>query len=56
MTTAEPAPVMLKVAGKRFACERCGATVFTPAGENFACNGYGGVTMTETVLRAREAT
>ena len=41
MTTAEPAPVMLKVAGKRFACERCGATVFTPAGENFACNGCG---------------
>ena len=37
----EPAPAMLTVAGKRFACERCGANVFTPAGENFTCNGCG---------------
>ena len=37
----EPAPVMLTVAGKRYACERCGATVFSHAGENFACNGCG---------------
>lgn len=37
----DAAPVMLKVAGKRFACERCGATVFCRAGENFACNGCG---------------
>jgi hypothetical protein len=36
-----PVPAMLKVAGRRFACERCGATVFTPVGENFACNGCG---------------
>ena len=28
------APVMLTVAGKRFACERCGANVFSHAGEN----------------------
>lgn len=33
--------VMLWVAGKRFACERCGANVFSRAGENFACNGCG---------------
>ena len=38
----EPAaPVMLTVGGKRFACERCGANVFSHAGENFACNGCG---------------
>jgi ribosomal protein S27AE len=35
----EGIPAMLKVAGKRFACERCGATVFTRHGEVFACNG-----------------
>jgi hypothetical protein len=34
-------PAMLWVAGKRFACLRCGANVFTRAGENFACNGCG---------------
>ena len=47
-------PVMLWVAGKRFSCGRCGATVFarTPDGD-FACNGcvtvYGdpGATRTE---------
>ena len=39
--SGEPAPAMLKVAGKRFACERCGATVFTRTGEVFACNGCG---------------
>jgi hypothetical protein len=39
--TDAPIPVMLRVAGKRFACDRCGATVFTPAGENYVCNGCG---------------
>ena len=49
----EPPPVMLTVGGRRFACERCGANVFTRTGENFACNGcstvYGdpGATRTE---------
>lgn len=37
----EPVPAMLTVAGQRFACERCGATVFTRTGEVFACNGCG---------------
>ena len=33
-------PAMLRVAGKRFACCRCGANVFTRTPEgNFACNG-----------------
>lgn len=36
-----PVPAMLTVGGKRFACERCGATVFTRTGEVFACNGCG---------------
>ena len=39
--TEQPAPVMLTVAGKRFSCERCGANVFSHAGENYACNGCG---------------
>ena len=37
----EPVPAMLTVAGQRFACERCGANVFTRTGEVFACNGCG---------------
>ena len=37
----EPTPAMLTVSGKRFACERCGANVFTRTGENFTCNGCG---------------
>jgi hypothetical protein len=36
-----PVSAMLTVRGKRFACEHCGANVFTRAGENFACNGCG---------------
>ena len=37
----EPVPAMLTVSGKRFACERCGASVFTRIGESYACNGCG---------------
>ena len=36
-----PRPVMPYVNGKRFACERCGATVFTRQGSLYACNGCG---------------
>jgi hypothetical protein len=39
----EPEPVMLTVRGRRFACDRCGATVFTRTGENFACDGCSAV-------------
>ena len=45
----EPVSAMITVSGKRFACERCGANVFTSTGENFACNGCG----TEYGSRAR---
>jgi hypothetical protein len=37
-----PKPVMLKVAGKRFVCPRCHATVQTKIGpDRFTCNGCG---------------
>jgi hypothetical protein len=36
-----PAMVYVGPERKRFACERCGATVFTRTGEVFTCNGCG---------------
>jgi hypothetical protein len=37
----QPVPAMLWVAGVRFACKRCHASVFTRSGDVFACNGCG---------------
>jgi tRNA(Ile2) C34 agmatinyltransferase TiaS len=38
---SEPLTVMIRVGGKRFHCARCGSSVFTRSGNNFACNGCG---------------
>jgi hypothetical protein len=40
-----PPPAMLYIGSgpdrRRFSCERCGVNVFTPADEDFLCNGCG---------------